>query len=522
MALNIISLVLPILFFSAAVESASILALFSSLSFSDQLVYRGYATLLLQRGHSVVIMTPYPGQFPYQDEKLVELSVAEESMPHWEEYKKLITNTDDYYPRMRALNDFSIKLAIAQLKGKQMTALLINPNIKFDLVITEADVPVLYAVAEKYGAPHISITASSGKIHQYESKGSPIHPILYPDVNTLNYRNLTRWQKLVEFNRYVQTRYEYYNNYLPACEVAAKKIFDIKKDLQEIEYDIDMLFVASNPALIGNRPSGPAITYVDRMHINPGFQLVENLKVLLDSATNGAVYFSLGAIQESEHLSPQVLQTLSEAFRELPFTVLWKIGNITMINKPDNVYADNWFPQQEILAHPNVKAFITHGGARSLEEALFYEVPIVGLPIIRSRKPFMGEITRYGAGEILDLYYLDKEAVKSVVTAVATNESYKKAISKLRSMVTEPVLSGPENAVWWTEYVIRNGGARHLRSPAVGVSFFKYYMLDIISFLLAIVISMLIATYYILRYIFRRLRARFWRRREQGGKFKAL
>lgn len=74
------------------------------------------------------------------------------------------------------------------------------------------------------------------------------------------------------------------------------------------------------------------------------------------------------------------------------------------------------------LGHPNVKAFITHGGARSLEEAVFYAVPIIGLPLVKSRKVFINEVTRYGAGEILDPYNLEKETVKSTIISVASNE----------------------------------------------------------------------------------------------------
>lgn len=265
-------LILVSLFYS--IDCASILALFSSLSYADHLVFRGYVSLLAQRGHNVVVMTPYPGQFQHPElEKIVELDVGQESAQYWEEYKMLITNTDDHYSKMRPLNELSVKIAIEQLKSKQMTALFVNPNIKFDLVVTEADVPVLYAVADKYQVPHISITTSSGKIHQYEAKGNPIHPILYVDVNTLNHQNLTRWQKVVEFYRHLQTKNEYYNNYLPLCELAAKKILGLKRELQEVEHEIDMLFVAANPLLVGNRPVVPAITFVDRMHIKPGLKL---------------------------------------------------------------------------------------------------------------------------------------------------------------------------------------------------------------------------------------------------------
>lgn len=256
------------------VESASILALFSSLSFSDHFVYRGYISLLAQKGHSVVVMTPYPGHFQYPEvEKIVELNVGPESAPLWEEFKILMTNTDDYYPRLKALNELSIKVAIAQLMSKQMTSLFMNPNVKFDLVITEADMPILYAVADKYKVPHVSITSSSGKLHQYEAKGNPIHPILYPDVNTIHHRNITNWQKLVEVNRQYHSKYEYYNYFLPLCEVAAKKILGLERSLQEVEHDIDLLFVAANPVLIGNRPTAPATIYTDLLHIRPGLPL---------------------------------------------------------------------------------------------------------------------------------------------------------------------------------------------------------------------------------------------------------
>lgn len=69
-----------------------------------------------------------------------------------------------------------------------------------------------------------------------------------------------------------------------------------------------------------------------------------------------------------------------------------------------------------------MKAFVTHGGPRSLEEAVFYGVPIVGFPIVKSRNVFIKEITRHGAGEILDPHYMDKETVKKTIELVASEE----------------------------------------------------------------------------------------------------
>lgn len=69
-----------------------------------------------------------------------------------------------------------------------------------------------------------------------------------------------------------------------------------------------------------------------------------------------------------------------------------------------------------------MKAFVTHGGPRSLEEAVFYGVPIIGLPIVASRKVFISQITKHGAGVIVDPSYINKNLIKKTVTDVASND----------------------------------------------------------------------------------------------------
>lgn len=274
MGMKNLCFIIVLLCVSHVVHSANILALFSSLSFADHLVFRGYVSLLVQQNHSVWVMTPYPGKFSQQDmKKIIELDVGPASAPYWDEYKQLMTNVEDYYSIARELNDFALKVAISQLQSKPMLAVLSNPNARFDLIVTEAEVPLLYAVAAKYDAPHIAITAGPGTIPMYESKGNPNHPLLYPDVNTLNYRDLSVWQKFTEMRRYLLTKIDYYQSYLHMNEMAAKQILNLNRPLLEIEYDIDLLLVTGQPMLLGNRPTVPAIVYADHYHIKPGLAL---------------------------------------------------------------------------------------------------------------------------------------------------------------------------------------------------------------------------------------------------------
>ena len=48
--------------------------------------------------------------------------------------------------------------------------------------------------------------------------------------------------------------------------------------------------------------------------------------------------------------------------RKLKMPILWKWDEDNIADLPKNVMIQKWVPQQDILAHPNLKLFVTHGG----------------------------------------------------------------------------------------------------------------------------------------------------------------
>ncbi len=68
---------------------------------------------------------------------------------------------------------------------------------------------------------------------------------------------------------------------------------------------------------------------------------------------------------------------LLNAFKKLKQKVLWKWETETMEGLPSNVKLSKWLPQQDVLAHPNTKLFITHAGQSSCQETICHKTPVV-------------------------------------------------------------------------------------------------------------------------------------------------
>jgi glucuronosyltransferase len=68
---------------------------------------------------------------------------------------------------------------------------------------------------------------------------------------------------------------------------------------------------------------------------------------------------------------------LLEVFGRLKQRILWKWEVEEMPDKPSNVMLSKWLPQQDVLAHPKVRLFVSHGGQSSCQESLCHQKPMV-------------------------------------------------------------------------------------------------------------------------------------------------
>jgi glucuronosyltransferase len=63
-------------------------------------------------------------------------------------------------------------------------------------------------------------------------------------------------------------------------------------------------------------------------------------------------------------------------------------------------------------------------------------------------------------------------------------------------------MSPAESAVYWTEYVVRHKGAPHLKSHAMNLTWYQYFLLDIVVVLLIFISLVIFITYTIFKIIY--------------------
>ncbi|KAF2886213.1 hypothetical protein ILUMI_19960 [Ignelater luminosus] len=469
--------------------SARILGVVPIPSYSHQVAFYPLWKELSLRGHQVTLITSHPIRDP-SFKNLTEIDVSfmqkEWANLNPQESKKVKLSLFDMFD---FLTELGYNLTNNELKDTEVQKLIKNENEHFDVALIETIFPGMALFAERFKCPLIQIFSLDGPTYSYYLFGNPVHPVLNPDFMLPFSGKLTFIERLFSTAYFCFTLF--YNKYRlrPSQQAAAEKHFGGNyPDIEEILQGSSLMFVNTDNVFHSMRPLLPNVIQIGGgTHLSASKPLPKDLKKILDEATNGAIYFSLGGNIKSKDLPENTRKIFLETFSELPYTILWKFEQDDLPGKPDNVFISKWFPQQDIFRHPNIKLFISQGGLQSMDEATHNYIPIVGIPFFGDQENNVKRIINKGIGLGLSFSTLDKSSLKEAILEVANNPKYRIRVKELADLSKDQPMTGLERAVWWTEYVIRHKGAKHLKSPALDVPAYQYYLLDVIGFILAVI-----------------------------------
>ncbi|XP_032521849.2 UDP-glucosyltransferase 2-like [Danaus plexippus] len=495
----------------AGLEAARILAFFPTPSISHQIVFRPITKELAKRGHEIIVVTPDPAYSKYDTpQNLTEIDTHDISYKEWE--KLLIFHRggkDDFIFHIKMLLKTFANVLDKQMELPELKEIIDKDRKYFDLILLEACNRPLLGIVHKFDAPVIQLSSLGTIAIQYHNMGAPVHPILYPTPGRQRLYNLTLVERsiviithlLLDFLISDTEEYDY--------AVMRKHFGKDVPTFEQLRKSIKMMFLNEHPFWADNHPVPPNIIYMGGIYLPEVKELPKDIKQYLDSSKHGVIYVSFGTNVLPSLLPPEKIQVMTKVLSQLPYDVLWKWDSDELPAQSNNIQFSKWFPQADLLKHPNVKLFITQGGLQSTDEAIDAAVPVIGIPMLGDQWYNVEKYTYHKIGMQLDITTLTENELKNAINTLINDKSYKTNMLKLRAVMREYPINPLNLTVWWIEHVIKYGGD-HLTAPAANMSWVEYYEVKLVLVIFSILVTVLVVLVFIillvLYYVFNKCR----------------
>ncbi|KAK4876032.1 hypothetical protein RN001_012454 [Aquatica leii] len=421
---------------------------------------------LAHRGHNVTMITTFQQKTPVKNFKSIHLTgmleQVQAALPNVVDAVQQSIFVKNIHYEMMGLN-----VTEETLKHPNVQQLL-KSNETFDLVVLEQFlneglrgfcyhynahcVTVSSVMAGRWANPHVANSAPP----------SAVPDLLVPFSNNMNFLQRLYNTIIYSFGSTLSQLY-----FLPKQNELLQKYFPKAPNVYELMYNTSLILVNSHVSINFAMAYVPNMIEVGGFHISTPKQLPKDLQSFLDDAKDGAVYFSMGSYLQTALFPENLKEQLLSVFSKIKQKVLFKWHNSSLDTKYSNILIQDWFPQNDVLAHPNVKLFITHGGLLSTTEAVYHGVPLLGLPIFGDQMLNIANAVTAGYAVALPFQKFTVNNFRNALNEALYNPKYS-ANMHVRNRIFHSRPSKPlDTAMYWIEYVLEYNGADHLKTSAL-------------------------------------------------------
>jgi glucuronosyltransferase len=268
-------ILLALIFHISVLHAARILAYYPMPCFSHSLVFRKLTNELIERGHEVVVITPYV-QYSKKSRpaNLTEIDVSQVTFNRKEELMQLAMNIQTPYQIIEVLH-FLTDLIEAQLSSVLVQNILKNSSDIYDLFIIEGAIDPAMIVSYKSDVPVIQFESIGLSPYTAGIVGATYHPFVFPTHVNRKFVNLTTFERLYEllviylYNKSYEIA-EYYCN-----DMFQRVVGPNAPPVAELRERTTMVFVNAHPVWDFNRPVSPNVIYLGGFHLNAPKELPE-------------------------------------------------------------------------------------------------------------------------------------------------------------------------------------------------------------------------------------------------------
>ncbi|XP_050074332.1 UDP-glycosyltransferase UGT5-like [Anopheles maculipalpis] len=477
------------------VDGAKILAVFPSISKTNYIFGQVLFEALAAKGHDVTIVSPFEVQYAYENIRQVRITGLFSHIEDYGLHANVFTKRDksSFYGNTNLIYG-TAAMADYTLGHPKLQELLKNPAETFDLLILDQVLcESLLGLAYHYGVPAIVYSAAAPNKYTNEMVGNPHNPAYNP-IPSLGYSDRMHLVQRV-WNTFVSIceQFNYRYLYLPSQEAVYQRYFTRRGSLPpllDLIHNVSLVMVNSHPVINFARPFVPNMIEIGGAHIrqleDTGFS--QDVLNWVEKAKNGVIYFSMGTNIRSADFPDSLREAFVDAFGKLSqVLIIWKWENATLPDQSANVIIGPWLPQQQLLAHPNVRLHITHGGLLSMMETVHYGKPILGLPLAGDQEILVNRAVEAGYGLKLDYQNVTEEGILKAINQLLNEPEFRQAAMKASRQFREQPLKPLDKVLYYVDYVLKqDSGINYLRSGALYLSFWPRHVVDVATILVLI------------------------------------
>ncbi|XP_002063665.3 UDP-glycosyltransferase UGT4 [Drosophila willistoni] len=496
-------------------EGAKILAVYAFPGKSHYMMHTALIRELIEHGHQVTMIAAFSLEQHHLGSNYTEILI-EPVYDFWHDVK-LNFGAQHLFELTRMTNyDFLQMLEIIGLKTTEHA--LRQPRVRdlinaketkgvFDLLLAEQFYQEAFlALAQVYQIPVVTTSTLGYENHMSQMMGL-ITPWSFVPHGFMPFTDrMSFWERVKNSYASLYEDLDRLLNYFPKMDALTEQHFGPVLDgkvpkVRHMERQISAMLLNSHAPLTTARPTVDTMIPVGGMHIYPPKTLPPDMQSFLDGATDGVIFFSLGSNVQSKDMPEDMLHLFLDVFASLKQQrVLWKFEDKRLGQLPENVMIRKWFPQADILAHKNVRVFITHGGLFGTQEGVHYAVPMLGIPFYCDQHLNMNKAVLGGYAISLHFQSITKDILTQSLLQLLHNVTYKENVQRVSRIFRDRPVEARKNAVYWIEYVIRHQGAAHMRSAGLDLNWVQFYLLDVIAFVVSIVLVSLFGLWLVIRH----------------------
>ncbi|XP_054733963.1 UDP-glycosyltransferase UGT4 [Anastrepha obliqua] len=484
---------------SCLVSGANVLAVLPSVWKSHYLFGRRLLQQIVetQLNYSVTLISPHAEEYPVQ-QKIREIRI-EGLRENWEE---MGLPFDVEQSRQRSIMEHFTRLMYAGaanvdlLLGDAKLRKLVRSGEKFDLLMVDLFLSdSLLGLAHFYQIPTVAISPTGANTWLNRMLGNPQSSALDPSIFLSYSERMNIWQRCVNTLMGLFEKLTYNFFYMISQEAVYTKHFQTLCQLanttlphhRDLTKNLSLVLINSHPIVQYPRAYLPNILEIAGAHLHEPHKQIElpmHIAYFIESAPSGVVYISLGADARTVDLAREKLDTILDVITDLKdyhFLIKWEDLKF-YTSLPKNVMIAEWWPQESILLHSNVKVFISACGLMSIIESINGLTPILAIPIFPEQEVNARRLQQQGIALMMSFDAISYDALLHNIQLLATNENYAIQVAEKRRLLNSNYGTPISRSSHYIDLILSShGGVNFLKSHANELNFMRAELVDVLA-----------------------------------------